>query len=124
MDRSHEILVVDDDDDIRETVRALLEAEGYRVRTAENGADALAKLEERPSDVVLLDVRMPVMDGTELRRRLLGSASLRDVPIVFMSAYADLDEIARDLQVEQRLCKPFDLEDLHAAVERATRGRA
>ncbi len=85
------ILVVEDDHDIRVSVRGLLEAEGYRVLTVTDGASALALLEAtttRPS-LIILDLMLPVMDGwhfvAELRRRphLLG------IPIVVMSAYDD-----------------------------------
>ena len=67
------VLVVDDEADIRATVSAMLEIEGYEVAEASNGADALVMLEKRRPDLILLDMRMPVLDGwgfaAELRRR-------------------------------------------------------
>ena len=61
--RDVRVLIVDDEPDIRATVSAMLEIEGYDVSEAANGADALQVFEERAPDVILLDMRMPVMDG-------------------------------------------------------------
>jgi len=84
---SRTILVVDDNSDVLEVVSALLEAEGYAVATADNGADALEQLRAglKPA-LVILDLTMPVMDGWEFRDRQLKDPELRDIPTIIYSA--------------------------------------
>jgi len=109
------ILVVDDEADIRATVSAMLEIEGYDVAEASNGADALHVLEERRPDLILLDMRMPILDGwgfaAELRRR--GHRT----PIVVMTAARDAAHWAAEIAAAAFVAKPFGFEDLIAAVE-------
>lgn len=114
------LLVVDDDREIREVVGSLLESEGYEVRLAEHGLDALAQLDSFAADLVLLDVRMPVMDGAEFVRRLRDRLA-QPPPIVLMSAYTDLASTAADLGVRYILQKPFPLDRLFDEVAALTR---
>jgi two-component system, sensor histidine kinase and response regulator len=81
------ILLVDDEEDIRETLRELLEEEGYRVLTAADGREALAILRsaERPR-VVLLDIIMPVMSGTELYAAMQAERALADIPVIISTS--------------------------------------
>ena len=83
------ILVVDDEIEFREFLRILLESKGYVVEEAHNGIEALAKLEQEPFDLVLLDVRMPGMDGLELVRRM--KETRKDVVVIMMTAFASLE---------------------------------
>ncbi|MEA2641308.1 MAG: hypothetical protein QOF51_2702 [Chloroflexota bacterium] len=114
-----EVLVVDDDPDIREAVGRALEAEGYAVATARNGAEALAIVERELPDLVLLDMRMPVMDGWAFAR----AVEERSLPLVIcvMTAATDAQVRAREINAAYVLSKPFDLEELLAVVERARR---
>jgi CheY-like chemotaxis protein len=111
------VLVVDDEPDIRATVLAMLETEGYDVDEAANGADALHAIEARPPDLILLDMRMPVLDGwafaSELRRRGHGT------PIVVMTAARDAARWAGEIAAAAFVAKPFGLDDLITAVEQA-----
>jgi two-component system chemotaxis response regulator CheY len=111
------ILVVDDEPDIRATVQAMLEIEGYVVGQAANGADALAAVERDRPDLILLDMRMPVLDGwgfaAELRRRRL------DIPVVVMTAARDAARWASEIAAPAFVAKPFRFDDLLTAVERA-----
>jgi two-component system cell cycle sensor histidine kinase/response regulator CckA len=114
------VLLVEDEDSLRISIRRVLQAEGYTVLEAPNGATALALLEDPgASDValVLTDLRMPVMDGRQLAAAL---ARVRpNLPIVFMSGYTaqlmDMRLISPDLAF---LAKPFRNEELMAAVRR------
>jgi CheY-like chemotaxis protein len=110
------VLVVDDEPDIRATVSAMLEIEGYDVAEASNGADALQVLEQRRPDLILLDMRMPILDGwgfaAELRRR--GNRT----PIVVMTAARDAAHWAAEIAAAAFVAKPFGFDDLMAAVER------
>ena len=114
---SHRILVVDDEPDITALVAYHLARAGYRVSTAANGQDALkAAREERP-DVVVLDLMLPRMSGGQLLDQMRQFTSLRDVPVVGMSALRlDRDEIAL---FDAFVVKPFDRRGLLSAVARA-----
>jgi len=114
-----EILVVDDDHDIRETLGALLESEGYRVRLAENGEVALEALRRQPKpDLMLLDLMMPVLSGFELLEMLEdGDPDLGAVPIFVVSAFnAPLTPDRGAGGVKRCFGKPFDPDALLMAV--------
>jgi CheY-like chemotaxis protein len=109
------VLVVDDEPDIRATVSAMLEIEGYDVAEAVNGAEALAVVEASPPDVILLDMRMPVLDGwgfaAEMRRRG------HRIPIVVMTAARDAAHWAAEIAATAFVSKPFGYDDLIRAVQ-------
>jgi CheY-like chemotaxis protein len=112
------VLVVDDEPDIRATVAAMLEIEGYRVTEAANGADALRQLDDGAPDIILLDMRMPILDGwgfaAELRRRG------HHTPIVVMTAARDAARWAAEIAAGAFVAKPFGFDDLIGAVRRVT----
>ena len=85
------VMVVEDDHDIRVSVRALLEDEGFRVVTVTDGKSALDLLERTPQkpSLIILDLMLPVMDGWHFAARLRARPQLADIPIVIMSAYED-----------------------------------
>ncbi|MET0593204.1 MAG: response regulator, partial [Polyangiaceae bacterium] len=86
-ERAESVLVVDDDEDIRQTLASLLEAEGYHVNLAVDGGDALRTLADRPlPDVILLDLAMPRVDGREFRIRQRQDARLASIPVIIISA--------------------------------------
>lgn len=112
------VLVVDDDDDIRDCLVGYLEDQGFRSQGAANGKRALEILNgsgPRPS-VIVLDLMMPVMDGRGFREEQLRAAELADIPVVLISAYADLPETARELKIAQCLSKPIDPVGLLAVI--------
>ena len=84
------ILVVDDEAAIRESLRMVLEFEGYRVEEARNGLEALQKVRERPPHAILLDLRMPEMDGAETFRSLRERGY--DMPVLVVSGHADVEK--------------------------------
>jgi CheY-like chemotaxis protein len=110
------ILVVDDDSSIRHTLSEILEMEGYAVETASDGAEALAKVERARPALVLLDMRMPVMDGWGFAREVR-ARGLR-LTILVMTAAQDARHWAQEIGADGYLAKPFDLMDLLNAVER------
>jgi CheY-like chemotaxis protein len=112
------VLIVDDDRDIRETLEELLEQEGYAVFTARNGLEALAVARaERPS-MILLDLFMPVMDGLEFIHQRAMDADLTAIPVVVVSAAADLQERVHSLAVAGHMEKPLHIEELLVVVAR------
>ena len=114
------VLVVEDQDDIREFVALVLQSEGYCVATAGNGAVALEEVGRKPVQVVLLDMRMPVMDGwafADAYRRQPGPHA----PIVVLTAAQDAEARAAQINADDFLGKPFELDDLISVVARYTR---
>ncbi len=108
-----DVLVVDDDHDLLETVATILEMEGYAIATATNGAEALDYLRanEHPR-MVLLDLSMPIMDGLTFRTEQRQDAVLSAIPIVAFSAAAQLAEKVRDLDFAAVLKKPVKVDVL------------
>jgi DNA-binding response OmpR family regulator len=109
--------VVDDDEGIRAIVRAALELDGYRVLVAEDGAVGLAALAHVEACLVLLDMRMPNVDGWEFSRRYRADNE-RTAPIVVMTAAENALEWCAEIAADGCLPKPFDLDDLSALVTR------
>src|SRR3954452_7990426 len=110
------ILIIDDDPAIRTTVADILTSEGYVVETAINGVDGLQSLERIDPALVLLDMRMPMMDGWGFARALQ-SRGIR-VPILVMTAAQDARRWAHEINAQGYVAKPFDLLDLLDAVGR------
>ena len=110
------ILVVDDDPSIVSTVSEILDFEGYPVQTATNGVEALRAIERTEPSLILLDMRMPVMDGwgfaSALRERGVS------LPIIVMTAAENAERWAHEIEAAGYVAKPFDLLDLIAVVER------
>ncbi|HLU50009.1 MAG TPA: response regulator [Planctomycetota bacterium] len=107
------ILVVDDEFDIAETLKSYLEIEGYRAIVAFDGRDALHKAIESKPDLILTDMMMPHMDGSELIARVRSSPAIDGTPIIVMSAVERLEEL--DVPFFR---KPFDPAELVAEIRR------
>lgn len=112
------VLVVDDDPDIRLIVSDVLEFEGYQVVNASDGAEALRVIRHIRPDLVLLDMRMPVMDGWEFAVQLKQQGIM--LPILMMTAATDARRWATDIQAQGFLSKPFDILELLEAVTKLT----
>jgi CheY-like chemotaxis protein len=113
------VLVVDDDEEIREVITEALVGEGYVVRCASNGKKAIEQLQAglRPG-VILLDLMMPVMDGWQFRSRQLADPQLASIPVVIISAGSEVRSWPNDCGC---LRKPFDLDQLYEAIASAAR---
>jgi CheY-like chemotaxis protein len=112
------LLVIDDDEDIRDVLRVLLEGDGYRVTTAGDGLEAWQELKtnERPS-LIILDWMMPRMDG-EGFMNTLRSSPFADIPVVIMSGQKEATNKDKELRGNLCLLKPVELDDLLSAVHR------
>ena len=113
------LLVVDDNEDNRFTLTERLKREGYgNVACASNGREALELLAARPFDLVLLDITMPEMDGYQVLEHLKADTTLRNIPVVMISAVDEIDSVARciGLGAEDYLAKPFNAVLLRARV--------
>lgn len=115
--RQQVVLVVEDDVSIQECVTLALEDQGYTVVTAEHGIAALAYLREHRPTVILLDMRMPVMDGWTFAREYKERPGPR-APIVVMTAAMDAPRWAGEIGAADVLPKPFDLDELFVVVQR------
>lgn len=107
------LLVVDDEPDIIEVLRTLLEFEGHEVWTAVTGLEALEKARQRP-DSILLDVMLPKMTGWEVCSALKSDPELFTIPIIMVSARTQREDMAmgREVGAEYYITKPFDLGEL------------
>jgi len=114
------VLVVDDDDVIRQLITVNLELEGFDVVTAVDGQDALEKVKDADVQVVTLDVMMPRVDGWEAATRLRADPETAHVKIVLLSARAQEADLQRGekIGVDAYLTKPFDPDELIETVRR------
>jgi two-component system, OmpR family, response regulator MprA len=110
------ILVVDDDPLIRASIGVGLEFWGFRVSTAGDGHAALDAIAEEEPAIVLLDMRMPGLDGRGFARELARLG--RQIPIILISAEPNLQALARDIGAVAWVVKPFDLGRLFASIDR------
>lgn len=117
MTSARRVLVVEDDDSIRDFITLALSDHGYEVTTAADGAVALEKLATFQPDLILLDMRMPAMDGWAFSRLYRASRSPR-APVVVITAARDAGASAAEIQADGFLAKPFELQDLLALVDR------
>lgn len=107
------VLVVEDEENVRESVAALLEVEGLEVVTADNGARALAQLRNEPDvSLIILDLMMPQMDGWAFRARQLNQSELRDIPVVVLSGAREIDREVKEMEPEAVLRKPVSIQEL------------
>ena len=113
------VLVIDDDNDIREAVAEILLSEGYEVDQAKNGIEGLRAARAEHPSLILLDLMMPVMDGTEFLRLLRRDPELRALPVVLVTAFGATSRAA-DLAAETQGClaKPIELDELIETVSR------
>src|SRR5690348_16896602 len=107
------VLVVDDDESVREIVRVNLELEGYTVREAANANEGLAAVEDEAPDLILLDVMMPQVDGWEMLRRVQERHGIGSIPVVMFSGQLESgNSEAKERGAEAFVGKPFDLRAL------------
>jgi CheY-like chemotaxis protein len=117
---TRQVLVVDDDDAIRETLATALEFEGYVVSSAPGGVEALQWLLGHASpDLILLDLMMPKMKGRELLEQLGSDVRLAAIPVVIISAFSPSD--GGDIGAKPLLRKPLELDELLGVVAEQTR---
>ena len=106
-----EILVVDDDHDVAESIELALRRRDFQVRVAHSGVEALKMLRRNRPSLVILDVLMPGMDGFDVCRRLRADERMANLPIIFLTARAQGRDRIEGLRAgaDDYLCKPFNL---------------
>lgn len=116
------VLVVEDDKDSREMLGEMLALSGYRPLLAADGLEGLRLLGRERPFLILLDLMMPRMDGCAFRKAQLAVEALRAIPVVVVSADANAERKARDIEAVACLCKPLDPDDLLALVRQYSEG--
>ena len=113
------ILIAEDERDIRELVSFSLQFGGFTVVQAANGAEAVEYAQKEMPDLILMDVRMPKMTGYEACRQMKTMESVRDIPVVFLSAKGQESEIQTGMEVgaEEYILKPFAPDELVKQVQ-------
>jgi CheY-like chemotaxis protein len=117
------VMLVEDDDEARESLGELLEEAGYTAMVAENGSAAWKLLEERQGhcDVILLDLMMPVMNGWDFRRKQRADPRFSAIPVVVMSAGAHMASVADELGAADYIPKPIEIGVLLEMLQRHCR---
>ena len=110
------VLIVEDDDDVREFMQLLVSSSGYDTMTARDGEEALVKMRQRKPCLVLLDLQMPRMDGWEFRERQLKDVTLKQIPVVCVTAFFDPEQVTRKLGL-RCIPKPADFPAIMDVVE-------
>jgi DNA-binding NtrC family response regulator len=118
MSEKNKVLVVDDEEALRTVLSGELMSEGYEVRSAGDGDEAIANLEKEKFDLVLLDIKMPRVTGFEVLKHIKEKYS--DTKVVMLTGFADLKNAieSKKLGAEDFVSKPYDLVDLLTTIER------
>ncbi|GAI54383.1 unnamed protein product, partial [marine sediment metagenome] len=113
------ILLVDDESHVLELLSVAMEDEGYRILTANNGRKALDQLKKEEPQVVLLDIRMPDLDGVEVLRQI--KEINKATSVIMMTAYGGMDTVVKAMQLGayDYLTKPLDLKKVKVLIRRA-----
>jgi len=114
------VLVAEDERDIRELIVITLQLGGFNVIDVPNGEEAVKKAEEINPDLILMDVRMPIMTGYEACRALKANDKTKDIPVVFLSAKGQEAEVSTGLELgaEEYFLKPFAPDELSDKVNK------
>ncbi len=121
--QSPKLLLIDDDPNLILLVQDYLDFQGYQVATADNGQEALERLEEDIPDLIICDIMMPEMDGYELVERIREDSRISWIPVIFLSAKGQSTDRVKGLNTgaDVYLIKPFEPEELVAQVESSLR---
>jgi DNA-binding response OmpR family regulator len=123
---AEKILLVDDNTTNLQVLFQALSPEGYELLVAQSGEQALETAQEAKPDLVLLDVKMPGIDGFETFRRLRAAEETAEIPVVFISAHANVESMdeAKVLGAEGYLTKPFQFDEVIAKVRAVLEGKS
>jgi DNA-binding response OmpR family regulator len=115
------ILIVEDDLDIADMLNAYFRVQGYEVRTVNWGEDGVRLCQSEKTDLVILDIRLPDIDGFEVAKRLRSNRKTKDVPIIFLTEKRERADRLKGLQLQadDYVTKPFDIQELRLRVRNA-----
>jgi DNA-binding response OmpR family regulator len=115
---SHRVLLVDDDPDIGEMIRIILEYDGYLVEVTERGETAESLMRKQQYDVLIMDMFLSGLNGAEICARLKEDKTLSTIPILMISAHPNAKELCLNAGANDFIAKPFDMDELLAKVSR------
>ncbi|MBC7249880.1 MAG: response regulator transcription factor, partial [Anaerolineae bacterium] len=113
------ILVVDDDVYVADTMQRSLQKRGHEVLTAYNGIEALGLIQQQIPDLIILDISMPRMNGIEVCRRLRSDARTKSIPIIFLTARSMIEDKIEGFEAgaDDYITKPFDIQELELRIK-------
>jgi len=122
-DSKSTLLIVEDDLDIADMLNAYFRVQGYEVQTVNWGEDGVRACQAFPPDLVILDIRLPDIDGYEVARRLRANRRTQDIPIIFLTERRERGDRLKGLELhaEDYITKPFDIQELRLRVRNALR---
>ena len=112
------VLVVDDEEKLRENVKVFLELNDYEVCTAPNGEEGLQSARENRPDLIIADIMMPKMDGYTMLRELKFSNDLKNIPVIMLTAKDGLSDLCEIEGSAEFIVKPFELEQLLGTIKK------
>ena len=114
---------MDDDPTLLDMVQAFLTSEGYTTSTCKDGTEALESISSDPPDLIILDLKLPDIDGYEICRRIRRNPELRDIPVIMLTGYTTVEDKIRGIEegADDYITKPFNLSELKARVEMVLR---
>lgn len=124
MNEQKRILLIDDEINLQQLVKVVLNSKGYYVTTADNGRDGLEKLETANPDLIILDMNMPVMGGVEFYQNICDAWSRPKYPVLILTARANMEEFFKGMDVDGFMAKPFEIDNLLAEIERILNKRS
>ncbi len=118
------ILIIEDNDDIRENTGELLELQGYKVLMAAEGSTGIRLAKEKKPDIVVCDIMMPEMDGYKVFEALTQDSETRHIPFIFLTASAEKKEVEAGIKMGAKgyIRKPFEADELFATIEKCLNG--
>jgi PleD family two-component response regulator len=122
-DNTHKIFIVEDDVDLAEMLCAYFRAQGYQVSNAIRGTDAVSAISQEVPDVIVLDIRLPDIDGYEVCRQIRRSRRTQNIPVIFLTEKRDREDKLAGLELGavDYITKPFDIQELRLRVRNALR---
>jgi len=112
MGKEKVILIIDNEEDLRDTLEYLFKSGGFKVFTAVDGLDGLEKLKTVRPDLIILDMNMPRMNGLEFYQKITGLDTKPPYPVLVLTARANMEQLFRDLDVDGFMAKPFELDQI------------
>src|SRR6478672_6079491 len=115
----HHVLIIEDNEDVRENTAEILELAGYKVNTAADGKKGLEQVNQAKPDLIICDIMMPVMDGYEVLHLLSKNEATANIPFIFLTAKAERHELRKGMEMgaDDYITKPFDKIELLNAIE-------
>ncbi len=118
------ILVIDDEIDLQQLVKIALKSKGYKIETANNGLEGLAKLKTLSPDLIILDLNMPKMGGLEFYQKICDKNNQPKYPVFILSARANMTQLFKDFNIDGFMTKPFEIDELLEEIDTIIRKKA